>query len=589
MADIGESPFHISEARLLIDQPIVASALLLLNLLCPRIDQADVGAILRSPFIRGAHAEQNERALADIALRKQRELDFNFRDIERVSRSSPILSACFHSMAKLLPKTSQRRPLSDWSEFVSEVLLALGWPGERELTPSEDSLAERWKDQLSELSSLGLVSAPVSFESALAHLRRLLSVPLESGDMLSPIQVLDASLAGGVEFDSAFAVGLSEETWPPLSRISPLVPLKLQRHSQVPINSADERARRTHAIFESSPDLFVTFSDRLTSLAQPFIARKGREIPIWQGLLPIDSFKPETLDQQRDGQAPVFVAQGNVRGGTGVIKAQSQCPFQAFAKYRLHARRPEDASFGFDALDRGSFVHKSLEFVWKRLQSLQNLRQMPTAELKELVRESIEEAVTTKEAGPLHQLSVVTERERLQEVILDWLEVERVRDQDFVVETIEEEQTFEVPGLSLTVRLDRIDRLRNGNLVLIDYKSGKQTRPKLAGERPAEPQLLVYAASVGSPVDGVFFGQLKPRDVKAVGYSRVKHFKDRTAEVKKDWNDYIDASRENVQKLAVEFVSGVAEVRPHNSPCEYCGMKPFCRVNEKGVGQEDEE
>ena len=74
---------------------------------------------------------------------------------------------------------------------------------------------------------------------------------LERGEWLSPIQVLDASLAGGVEFDAAIAVGLSEEIWPPPLRVSPLVPLKLQRLQRVPGSTVqgvrEERARRTQA------------------------------------------------------------------------------------------------------------------------------------------------------------------------------------------------------------------------------------------------------------------------------------------------------------------------------------------------------
>ncbi len=79
-------------------------------------------------------------------------------------------------------------------------------------------------------------------------------------------------------------------------------------------------------------------------------------------------------------------------------------------------------------------------------------------------------------------------------------------------------------GLRLRLRLDRIDRLDNGHFLLIDYKSGEQTRPKLEGERPLEPQLLVYAAAVQEEVDGIFFGQLKPRELKAVGFSRDETF-----------------------------------------------------------------
>jgi probable DNA repair protein len=589
----NEPPFRLSTAGLLIEQPVVSAALLLLNLACPRIDHADAGSILRSPFIAGAKEERNARALADIELRRQRELDVRFADIEKASSRCPVLTASWQKLSNLLPKTQKKRALSEWSELISDFLAAVGWPGDKDLTPGEEAMIERWKNQLSELSSLGLVSPPVSFDAVIAHLNRLLSVRLEHGEWAAPIQVLDAELAMGVEFDSAIAIDVSEETWPAPVRISPLVPLKLQRQYQVPAStiqgSREERVRKTKALFEAAPDVLVTYTERLASVATAFVAKKSQDVSLWEGQLPNESYPIESLEQLPDGQAPAFVAIGEVRGGTNVIKAQSQCPFQAFAKYRLNARRPEDASFGFDALDRGSFVHKSLEFVWRRLQSSQNLKRLPLEDLKNLVSESIAEAVKSNDSGPLHQLSVETERERLQEVIFDWLEQERGRVEDFTVETIEQEQKFEVPGLSLKLRVDRIDRLNNGNLVLIDYKSGKQTRPKLEGERPAEPQLLVYAASVDAVVDGVFFGQLKPREVKAVGFSRTKQFKGQTAEAKKDWETYIEKSRENVANLANEFVRGVAEVHPTGAPCGFCGMKPFCRINEKGAAQEEEE
>ena len=64
---------------------------------------------------------------------------------------------------------------------------------------------------------------------------------LERGDWLSPIQVLDAEQAEGVVFDVAIAVGLSEESWPSRRRISPLIPLKLQRFLR---SAADQRLTR---------------------------------------------------------------------------------------------------------------------------------------------------------------------------------------------------------------------------------------------------------------------------------------------------------------------------------------------------------
>jgi probable DNA repair protein len=485
------------------------------------------------------------------------------------------------------------RQLSEWSRFISDLLAALGWPGDSELTRSEEAMVDQWKTQLSALSGLGLVSPPVTLPVALGHLRRLLSRPLEKGDWSSPIQVLDAASAYGVEFDSAVVVGMSEESWPIPVRLSPLIPLALQRLHQVPGSTAKsvraERMRATGALSSSAPQVIATFHERLSPLAADFIAEKNCEIAIWDGRLPQESFPVAPLEQISDALAPPFVANSELRGGTGIIKAQSQCPFRAFAEYRLRARSPEDASFGFDARERGGFVHKALENVWKELGSQSKLRATSPDGLRALVRAAIADAVQLKDAGPLHELSVGTERERLEEVVLEWLQLESARSVPFTVEQTEQQRSFEVPGLSLSMRVDRIDRLNNGKLILIDYKSGKQSRPKLVGARPPEPQLLVYAASLDSPVDGIFFGQVKPRDVRAVGFSRSRHFPGLTAEVKKDWDAYIAASAEAVAALANDFVRGVAEVDPIKGACEYCANKPFCRINECGSAVEEDE
>jgi ATP-dependent helicase/nuclease subunit B len=584
-----ESLFRVSATSRLIDHPLVAAALLLLNLAGPRVDHAAAGAILRSPFVKDAAAEKHLRGLADIKLRKRRELDVSLSDMEVATRACPILNG----ILKKVENAPKEQDLSKWSRFISNLLATLGWPGDPTLSAREERIADQWDEQLSALSGLGLVSPAVTFETALGHLRRLLAIRLERGEWSSPIQVLDATQAGGIEFDAAIAVGLSEETWPPPLRISPLVPLKLQRQYDVPgsrpASARQERVRQTQSLFASAPEVLVTFNGRLSITAESFVLNKSPDVSLWDGQLPKESFTLPSLEQILDEQAPPFVARGEVRGGTGIIKAQSQCPFRAFSEYRLNARSPDDASFGFDARERGGFVHKALEKVWQRLESQSKLRGTSPEDLRLLVREATADAVETKEAGPLHQLSVSTERERLGELILEWLALEHARNEPFTVETVEQTRKYEVPGLSVQLRVDRIDRLSNGNLVLIDYKSGAQTRGKLIGQRPPEPQLLVYAASVNSKVDGIFFAQLKPREVKAVGFSRKKHFKATTAEEKKDWDIYIEASRDIVEKLAKDFVRGVATVDPIKGACDYCASKPFCRVNELGAAREEEE
>ena len=175
---IAESLFHISASGRLIDEPIIASALLLLSLVSPQIDHADAGAVLRSPFVAGAMAEKHERALADVELRKRRELNVRLADLEKVSHRCSILLSCWQRLRKLLPKLSPARHSSGVERIDFRCAAGHGLARRQRSDGARRAMVERWKAQLSTLSSLGLVSPPLRFEAALAHLRRLLSVAL---------------------------------------------------------------------------------------------------------------------------------------------------------------------------------------------------------------------------------------------------------------------------------------------------------------------------------------------------------------------------------------------------------------------------
>ena len=90
--------FHINSGKPLFNHPLVASALSLLELAKPRINHANAGAILRSPFINGAASERSLRALADLDLRKRRELDVSLRDLTHASKHCPELLQLWSSL-----------------------------------------------------------------------------------------------------------------------------------------------------------------------------------------------------------------------------------------------------------------------------------------------------------------------------------------------------------------------------------------------------------------------------------------------------------------------------------------------------------
>jgi probable DNA repair protein len=590
-AQRGQSAFHINASIPLSDTPLVASALLLMELARNRIPLADAGAILRCPFITGAEAERSERAFADARLRSRRSLEVTLRDLEYASAGCALLGGIWPKVRRVVLQPAMVRDLSGWVQFIGNLLGAVGWPGDADLTGDEQDIFEAWQDALSNLAALGLVSGAVTLDEAIADLRQILGSTPQAGTLSSPVQIFDPLDAASISFDQALVTGLSDETWPPRANISPFIPLGLQRKHGVPGSGPEglraEAERVSASLFELAPILKGTYSGHLSPFVQNIEPYDASDFTVWAGKRPRQSYTPALLEQLEDSQGPAYHLDEVTLGGSAIIKSQSQCPFRAFAEHRLQARPLEEAALGFDARERGGFLHKALEIVWQQLGTQDRLRATASDELRSIVENAVWEAVRKDQSEPFRQITSSVERQRLRDLILEWLAIERARRIPFSVETVEEERYFEIPGLRLRLRVDRIDRLRNGSVVLIDYKSGMVSREKLKCPRPPEPQLLVYAAAGQETVEGMFFVELQSRNPRAVGAGRENHFDSRSVDVKgTQWDDYLGESQMEVARLADEFVRGYAAVDPISTACLYCSSRAICRVNERYAQEE---
>jgi RecB family exonuclease len=235
---------------------------------------------------------------------------------------------------------------------------------------------------------------------------------------------------------------------------------------------------------------------------------------------------------------------------------------------------------------------------WERVEDLGRLRQLTEkAELSDVIREVIEEA--TAKAGPdrpVGELHLNMEKERLALLMEEWLAVESRRI-DFTAGGQETEKTFSVGGLVLSGRLDRIDRLAGGKELLIDYKTGKADPKDWLGDRPKEPQMMLYASS--GQYRAVAFARLKRGECRFAGIAReadllpgIKALDTGKLDGVEDWDGLMEDWRTKVNRLAGAFMAGEAAVDPRDmgteqSACRYCEQKGLCRIFEStGVGDE---
>jgi RecB family exonuclease len=189
---------------------------------------------------------------------------------------------------------------------------------------------------------------------------------------------------------------------------------------------------------------------------------------------------------------------------------------------------------------------------------------------------------------------------RLTGLISEWLNYEAARVPFEVAET-EVKRTVQVHGLTFDLRLDRLDRLKDGTQLVIDYKSGEVSTSDWDLPRPDDVQLPLYAGFAlkpGETLGGLVFAKVRTGKPELAGYigdaanTLFSGLNGRNALVKNplsaeqllDW-------RECIEQLARDFLSGKAEVDPRDAPktCERCGLQCLCRIQERAAQLESED
>ena len=315
--------------------------------------------------------------------------------------------------------------------------------------------------------------------------------------------------------------------------------------------------------------------------------------PVWA-----QQWQLRQMEHLDDEQAPSLEADdlGEISGGSGLLEDQSQCPFRAFAKRRLEVQPLSAFSLALSAADRGSLLHDALYSLWGRIEDHTTLISLTDDREADLLEDAVRDAIA---AFPVSRRRLLgpryweLEAQRLNQLLREWLSVERAR-ADFVVSQRESDIALALGPLQLRLRVDRIDQLPDGSRVIIDYKSGVSKVGDWLGDRPAKPQLLLYA--IGAPGDAaaLAFAQVRPRDSKFVGLGRVEAAPGIATDIGKavrdrmqadDWDSLNTRWRENLERLAAEFVAGRAAVDPlATASCTWCGLQPLCRV---GFGDAD--
>lgn len=610
------SLFSISAGAPLSSQPLVAKALDLISLAGRPLLWTEVSQLLRSQFLGDAVMEADRRAAFDVKTRKTGGTRWSLEWLQHSLLAEeeqggecacPALRKRLQAAVKRRSGWPEKQSPRAWVVSLSGWLDELGWPGERTLDSGEYQARQRWRELLEEMAGYGDLTGELSLAGAIGLLRDIVgSAVFKPESERTPVLVVGALEASGLQFDALWISGLHDGAWPPAPAPSPFLPHAIQRAKLLPRGSAARELGFARVVLTrmlgsagrvtlSWPVLNGDEVLRHSPLLDNYV--QGKELPVAKvaedgRARAIFERRPQ-LESVDDGIAPPCDNGFLAPGGARALQLQSQCPFRAFAELRLGARRLEQPSAGLNPRQQGQFVHDSLFFLWRGLRDRTALASLGVSERDLLLSRAIDQAAerVIADGSPVLSQSLEIEKKRVKTLLHDCLSTE-VRRADFAVEEMEQRREVQIGSLRLRVRPDRVDLLATGGRLVLDYKTGEASVAKWQGARPRDPQLPFYATSCGlEDVRALSFVQLRGGKARFIGLGSgadgmPEGVKAPTKNMlakqgASDWDGLLGVWRATLERLAAEFSAGDARVDPIKGACTYCHLQATCRVEEK--------
>lgn len=592
------------------EAPAPKAHLLMLRWLRDPLTESEVDWL----FAGGISAQNHDETLAlqasmrSLRCAGQQRPEWNLTTLIReADRQTPLPASWVQRMtmaqrrlAELL--SASKRP-SEWSEWAVALIRDMRPQGNRDLSSAAFQSMRRWEDVLDTCSSLGFSGSKAPWHEFVAVMARAMQQTLfspESED--APVLITGPSESAGLKADAIWFLGADEDSWPMPGAAHPLLPMQLQRETGMPhadpLQEWTLAERITARLVASAPLVQFSYARRKEAVEQRPSGIVSRLAPVQTmlGTRTVGWLQPQTSVFVDATRIP-FTAHSTA-GGASILTDQSQCPFKAVAVSRLGAQKWDTAQPCLTPAQRGQLLHAVLGVIWSGppdgLSTLSDL-QHRLADLPGFVETHVQRLVPAKlhanvaEWMPARYLEL--ERIRLTRLLTEWLRYEATR-LPFTVAGVEVPQAVSIAGLSLHLRMDRVDRLNEGSALVIDYKTGNVSPSDWKMPRPADVQLPLYAVFAirdPKPVGGLAFAKIRAGESGYAGFiadpseTLLAGLKPSHPLVKNPLtHTMLEEWRHSIEQLAADYLQGRADVDPRDGAktCAACGLHTLCRVHE---------
>jgi ATP-dependent helicase/nuclease subunit B len=601
LSDYRDIPVGWSRNRRLTTQPAVAAALDGIELLTPEAGFRLLSRWLLSSYFQGPEAAELAAAARCEAesrgtLWPQLTLRAAFEHggvREHLRSRAPAAALRLEQALEWAMAGSRERTPTAWATTWRTGLEVLGWGSGASRVSEAQAVA--WEELLRSYSALTPVLGGVNAGTAIAELRRLAQeTALPSKWPVRGLYVFEHIDDIGPGYDAAWCTGFSQDNWPRPVLGNPLLPRRLQQRHRLPWSSPADSLRRhtesTAGLMARVPNIVFSWSaqgsepgsssspllDGLETQSPSATASSAGETPAIGDARALEHIE-DTILPLREQAVP---------GGIPALNLQARCPLRAFIEHRLRAKALDPPVRGVPPALRGVMLHRAAELLLPAGTTSGRLVALLPAASERRIKAAAEKAVREGFGPSLDLLPTLArlETERIERVLGRLLEAELAR-LPFTILEVESRRDIRVGLYRLSGRLDRLDRLENGDLLILDYKTGRNARTSgWYSERLADTQVPVYSTEFGAELSGAALCDLSGRGIVYRGYWPSEAcFPSPSGKLPKrrSWVQQLDVWSEQIATLADELMSGDSRVFVADWDYAAGSFAPLTRVYER--------
>ena len=583
-----------------LSQPLVKNLKLLPNsnatrVLAHKIEEALLG--MENTSISGRLFVTLEEIESDTALYKLAAETLRHMDIEvSVDELQNILKELHLLLFTLWEEISNFR---DFAESLGELLNTLLRKSFIANYPLNLKIAERMYSIRDELYNASFSQEDFSREDVFKIFRNMLENEMVafSGSPLKGIQILGMLETRSLNFENVIIMDANESSLPKLRLHDPLIPYEVKLNLGLDIIKNEEEiqryqfrrlisaAKEVHLIYEENPQ--KEKSRFLEGLIWERQQKKKRfeVIPLTRlsfsvNVLPVKTAVKKTKDMIEFLKNRAYSASS--------LNTYIHCPLRFYYKYVLGLEEKEKLPEDPESREIGTFIHQLLDnvfagFIGRKPEIDRKFRRgffkifderfkktfsrrMRSGSflLEEVMRFKLERFLDFEESSPERNVGEILYLER----------------------KFKEKLEFGGVSFDFTYVVDRVDRLQDGSVLILDYKTGSDTqKPQrialLENMEPERKSIKERLKSFQLPLYYYFEKKkYKEENLNAALYSlrnpKLTYFPDKNSDTDKTIEICLKAVDFTLQEILDAEKTFAADYENENN-CRYCSFKCMCR------------